>query len=123
MSATFIMKIKDLQAETVLGVFDWEKRAKRIVILNIELHIHSSKAGDSDDMQDAVDYAMLEENVINRLEASHYNLIERLVTDIGQLILSLDKRIAKVTVEADKPGALRVARSVSVSALFNQHNS
>jgi len=116
----FIMNIKDLKAETILGIFDWEKKAKRPVILTIELHLEKSKAGDSDDMSDAVDYAMLEENIIKRLEASNYNLIERLVTDIGQLILSLDKRILKVTVEADKPGALKQARSISISATFNQ---
>lgn len=116
----FIMKIKDLQAATTLGVFDWEKQAKRLVVLNIELHIDEDRAGASDAMKDAVDYAMLEERLLARLEASSFNLIERLVTDTGKFILSLDKRIARAVVEADKPGALRMARSVSISAVFNR---
>jgi len=99
----------------MLGVYDWEKKAKRPVILNIELHIAEGKAGDSDDINDAVDYAMLEQHVIERLEASSYNLIEKLAADIGRFILSLDKRITKVVIEADKPGALKQADSVSVT--------
>jgi len=114
----FIIRIKDLQAQTILGIYDWEKKAKRPVVLNIEMHIVDGKAGDSDAIEDAVDYAMIEQRIIERVEAASYNLIEKLVADIGAFILSLDKRIAKVAVEADKPGALAHARSVSVSAEF-----
>ena len=35
--------------------------------------------------------------------------------DVANLVLSLDSRIEKVTVEADKPGALAHAKSVSVT--------
>ena len=119
----FIIKIKDLQGLTTLGVYEWEKQAKRLVVLNLEMHLSDHKAGDSDNMEDAVDYAMLEERIVQRLENSSYNLIEKLVTDIGTYILSLDKRIDSVSIEADKPGALRQARSVSVSMVFNRPSS
>lgn len=114
----FIMTIKDLQASTVLGVLGWEKQSKRLVVLNLELHINTDHAGVSDEMNDSIDYAMIEDKILRRLDAANYNLIERLVTDIGQFVLSLDKRVAKVLVEADKPGALRMARSVSIKASF-----
>jgi len=119
----FVLKIKDLQASTLLGVYDWEKQAKRLVILNIELHISGANAGTSDDIKDAVDYAVVEEKILRHLESSSYSLLEKLVTDIGRLILSLDPRITKATVEADKPGALRMARSVSVCAEFIRNHS
>jgi len=113
-----ILKIKDLQASTMLGVYDWEKLAKRTVVLNIEMHVETDKAGVSDDMKDTVDYAMIEDEIVKQLEASSYNLIEKLVNDIGKVVLSLDKRIKSVQVEADKPGALKMARSVSVTGIF-----
>jgi len=110
-----IIKIKNLQAFTTLGVFDWEKEAKRRVVLNITLHIADDRAGGSDDLKDAVDYNLIEQRVTKRLDAASYNLIERLVVDMAGFILSLDSRIAKIFIEADKPGALRQSDSVSVS--------
>lgn len=114
----FTIHIKNLHASTVLGVYEREKHKKRPVILNIALEITDTKAGDSDDFRDAVDYDRLEKAVVARLEDGVYGLIEKLVTDIGTFILSHDTRIAKVRIEADKPGALQHADSVSVVREF-----
>jgi len=111
-----IMRIKDLEVATILGVYDWERAEKRPVLLNIELYVSCDNAGKSDELKDAVDYAVLEQKVVEHLSSSSYNLLEKLVYSVGELLLSLDKRIAKVIVEADKIGALKQARSVSVSA-------
>ncbi len=116
----FILKIKNLQALTVLGIYDWEKESKRLVILNIEMHVVDYKAGDTDTIKDAIDYSLIEQSIVQRLETASYHLLERLVKDIAQCILSLDARIAKVSVEADKPGALRQADSVSVSLTLDR---
>ena len=113
-----IMRIKDLQALTTLGVYDWEKTAKRLITLNICLHISCDEAGKSDDINNAVDYAILEQKILSHLNNSSYNLLEKLVADVGNLLLALDARITKVIVEADKIGALKQAKSVSISAEF-----
>jgi FolB domain-containing protein len=111
---TFIIRIKDLQAETVVGVYDWEQNKKRPVVLNLALEIGGSNAGESDMLSDTIDYAMIERRVLLHLENASYQLIEKLAQDIAKLVLSLDTRIEKVTVEADKPGALKYAKSVSI---------
>jgi dihydroneopterin aldolase len=116
----FLLKIKDLQATTTLGVYDWEKQAPRQVILNIDLSVAAGMAGTSDDLKDAVDYATLETSVLAHLDRASYQLLETLVTDVAKLLLSLDARIRHVRVEADKPGALRMARSVSVTTELSQ---
>ena len=117
----FTLKIKDLQAHTTLGIYDWEKQAPRLVILNIELQVNTPTAAHTDNIADAVDYATLESVIITHLENNRYELIERLVADVASLILSQDPRITKVILEADKPGALNHSRSVSISATFSQH--
>jgi dihydroneopterin aldolase len=110
----FTIKIKDLEAKTVLGVYDWEQKQKRVVILNIALEMDSNTVGISDEISDTVDYALVEQRILAHLEQNSYQLIEKLVADVAALVLSFDTRIAKITVEADKPGALEHARSVSV---------
>ena len=114
----FTLKIKDLKAETILGIYDWEKKAVRPVVLNLELSLSDAITGHSDAMKDSVDYDLIEQRVLQHLSANSYNLIETLVSDIGKLVLSLDQRILSVRIEVDKPGALKSARSVSVSQLF-----
>ena len=120
MTRMLIIRIKDLQAQTILGVYDWEKTAQRPVVLNIEMQVVDDGAAASDNIEDAADYDKVSQRIIERLQSSSYNLIERLVADVGALILSLDQRIAKVTVEADKPGAIQSARSVSVRQEFSR---
>jgi FolB domain-containing protein len=116
----FIIRIKDLPTRTILGVYDREKMAKRRVVLNIELQIEGCRGGSSDAINDAVDYDIIEERVMQRMENASYNLIERLVTDIAEFIFTLDTRIARISIEADKPGALRQAESVSVSLTLDR---
>lgn len=116
----FTICIKNLRANTVLGVYGSEKNKKRPVVLNISMMVDTASASSSDALKDTVDYAAIESKVVQRLETSSYGLIEKLVNDIGVLALSLDKRIASVKVEADKPGALQHADSVSVSGEFSR---
>lgn len=111
---SFTIRIKDLKAETVVGVYDWEQGKKRPVILNLALKVNAS-GGESDLLHDTVDYAMIERRVLLHLENENYQLLEKLAQDVAHLVLALDKRIEKVTVEADKPGALEHAKSVSVT--------
>lgn len=116
----YTIRIKNLRAQTVLGVYDEEKNTARPVVLNIAITADTKSASYTDKLEDAVDYALIEQKVVQRLEASAYGLIETLISDIGAMILSLDKRIASVEIEADKPGALAHADSVSVESKFKQ---
>jgi 7,8-dihydroneopterin aldolase/epimerase/oxygenase len=116
----FIIKIKDLQAKTTLGVYDWEQKRKRPVILGIEMQVTDGRAEESDQIKDTIDYAMIEQKVVERLSGHSYQLIERLVKDIGEFILSLDTRIDSVSIEADKPGALKHAKSVAVRMIVQR---
>jgi len=110
-----ILKIKNLRLLTTLGDYAWEKEAKRIVVLNIELHIDDEKAAQTDQLSDAVDYVVIEACLSAHLDGAEYNLLEKLAADCAQLVLSLDHRIKKVILEADKEGALKQADSVSIT--------
>ncbi len=116
----FTIRIKEMKAEVELGVYDWEKGVKRPVVLNIEMDVNSAAAGASDVLDDAVDYAVIEQRILETLSKNVYQLIEKLVTDVARLVLSLDTRIARVWVEAEKPGALASARCVAVAVELRQ---
>ena len=117
----YTIKIKNLRTPTIVGVYAWEKKSSRIILLNIEITIQDTKAGESDDIRDAVDYSNIEEKIIKNLANTDYNLIECLVTDIARIIFEIDNRICDITIEADKEGALRHAESVAILQTFKRN--
>jgi FolB domain-containing protein len=105
--------IRDLTARCIIGINDWEREKKQEVVINVTLHADLSRAGASDRIDDTVDYKDLRNRILSAVETSEYFLIERMAEAIAELCL-MDPRVERVDVSADKPGALRFARSVAV---------
>ena len=61
-----IVYISDLQIETVIGIFDWEREVKQVVSLDIEMATDIRKAADTDDIQFAINYKAIAKRVIKR---------------------------------------------------------
>ena len=109
-----IIHITDLHLRTVVGTYEWERKVKQDVILNITLEFNAKKAAKSDKIKDTVDYKGLTKNIIRKVESSKYFLIEKLAAQILNIIMKTPG-VEEATVRIDKPGALRFARSVSVT--------
>ena len=109
-----IIKIKNLRLRTFVGIYDWEKKDKQDVIINVELEFDGEKSQISDNIEDTVNYKTITKKIINYVENGNFNLLEKMAG--GIISLSLENPEVKcVTVTIDKPGALRFADSVSVS--------
>lgn len=106
--------IKNLRLRTIIGIFDWEKKEKQDLIINVRIGFDGSKAQQTDAIDDTLDYKSITKAIIEKVEQTHYNLIEKLVSDLHDLIFNYDK-VLWSHVEVDKPGALRFADSVSIS--------
>ena len=109
-----VIRIKNLRLRTIIGIHDWERKAKQDVIINVTIDFDGAKAGESDQIEDTVDYKTITKKIISEVESSSYYLIEKLSTKILNLIME-DHRVNQVAVEIDKPFALRYSDSVSVS--------
>ena len=105
--------IRDLLARCIVGVFPRERTKKQDVIINITLHADLRKACRTDRLEDSVDYKTVKEKVLALVEGSAFMLLERLAERIAEVCLE-DRRVARVQVSVQKPGALRFARSSEV---------
>ncbi len=108
-----IIFINELQIETVIGIFDWERQIKQTVVLDLELATDISKAAASDHIDDTIDYKTLTKTVITFVEASEFQLVETLAERVCELVRS-DFNVAWVRLRLNKPGALRGARDVGI---------
>lgn len=109
------IRIKNLRLRAIIGIYEWERKNKQEVVVNVEFEFDGEKAANSDAIEDSVDYKTLTKKIISEVEGSSFQLLEALSSHILGIVMD-DARVKRATVEVDKPGALRFAKSVSVVA-------
>jgi FolB domain-containing protein len=104
--------IRDLLVRGLIGVNEDERVSPQDILINLTLDVDVRAAGQSDDIQDAVNYRTIAKQVIEYTEQSAHCLVERLATEIARVCLE----------HVEKPGALRFARSVGVEIDRSREN-
>jgi len=108
-----IVFIRDLQIETVIGIYDWERKVRQIVSLDIDMASDIKKAADSDNIDDTLSYKMVAKRLIGFVEQSEFELVEALAEKICEIILG-EFNVPWVRLTLNKPGAVRGSKSVGV---------
>ena len=75
-----------------------------------------SKAGKSDNIDDALDYKKIGKSIVNLVENSSFFLVEKMAEEIASLVLT-NEQIEEIKLRVEKPGALRGSKSVGVEIL------
>ena len=81
-----IIFIKELCVETVIGIYDWERKIKQMICIDLELGTNILKASNSDDVKDTLDYKSVAKTVKSFLEKSEFMLVETLAEETIKLI-------------------------------------
>lgn len=105
--------ITGLRVECIIGINDWEREVKQEVVIDITLHADLTRAGESDDIADTVNYRDISKTIQDHVEASSYGLIEAMARNIANICLD-QEGVLRADVSVHKPGALRGADSVGV---------
>jgi FolB domain-containing protein len=105
--------IKDLVARGIIGVNDWERKKAQEILINITVFTDTSKAGESDDIKDCVDYSALTKKILAHAESAARLTVEALANDLVKICLD-QKGVKKAIVRVEKPGAVRFSKSVGV---------
>lgn len=105
--------IRDLRIPTLVGIFEWERRIRQEIRLDIEMGFDIRKAAGSDNIEDALDYKAVSQKVKAFVEGSEYQLVEALAENIARLILD-EFEVNSVKLTLNKTGAVRDARDVGV---------
>ncbi len=116
------IRIHDLHIRCIVGVYPEEREKKQDVIINVTLYADLRKASESDRIEDTLDYKAVKKAIFQLAEQSSFFLIERLAGAVAETCLTWPI-VQGVTVTIDKPGALRFARSVSVSITRNKRGN
>jgi len=105
--------IKELRIPCLIGIFDWERKKKQIVSVDLEFPSPIEKAARSDKIQDAIDYKKIAKRTIDYVGSSKFYLIEALIENLAQILLK-EFKLKEITLQIEKPGAIRGARTVGI---------
>ena len=108
-----IVFIRELRADTIIGVYDWERRIRQSVVLDLELASDNRRAAVSDGIEDAVDYAAISARLLSFIEGSEFQLIETLAEQLANIVLE-EFAVPWLRLRLAKPGAVARARDVGV---------
>jgi dihydroneopterin aldolase len=105
--------ISDLRIPTTIGIYDWERRVRQTISLDLEMGADIRAAAATDAIGDTLDYKAVAKRLIAFVEASEFQLVETLAERIADIVLGeFDVPWLRLTVH--KPGAVRGSRDVGV---------
>ena len=108
-----IVFIHDLKIDTVIGIYDWERKIRQAISLDLEMATDISKAAKSDNIDDALSYKTVAKRLIDFVEESEFELVEALAEKICSIVLD-EFPVPWVKLTLHKPGAVRGSKSVGV---------
>lgn len=109
-----IIFLRGLQAETVIGIYDWERQIKQTVVIDLEMEANVREAALHDKIEHALDYEAVTKCTISFVQESQFQLIETLAEGIAEVLLS-KFNLPWIRLTLTKRGAIAAAREVGVT--------
>jgi len=105
--------LSEVKVQTKLGVPEWERMTPQTIILDIEIGYDLSKACQSDDVNDTIDYGAVVSRVRDTLQENSFQLVEKLAEHLCQLILK-EFNALSVKIKVAKPTILPGLKALGV---------
>jgi len=71
-----IVYIRDLEIETVIGIYDWERRIRQTIRIDLEMGTDIRRAAATDRIEDTLNYKAVAKRIIAFVEDSRFELVE-----------------------------------------------
>jgi len=105
--------LHDLRIETIVGIWDWERKIRQTVSIDLEMGADIRRAAASDHIDDTLNYKNVAKRVQQFVGESEFQLVETMAEKIATTILE-EFDIPWIQVRVNKPGAIRGAKDVGV---------
>jgi dihydroneopterin aldolase len=105
--------IRELKVEAIIGFWEWERRVKQIVSIDLEVGTDARRGAATDSIRSALNYEQLAKRLIEFVGASQYQLVESLGEAIARIAIT-EFGAPWVKVALTKPGAVDGARDVGI---------
>ena len=105
--------LDELKIETIIGIWEWERKIRQTVIIDLEMSADIARAAATDDVADTLNYKSVAKRLQEFVGESSFQLVETLAERIA-LIVRDEFGVDWVKVTVHKPGAIRGSKDVGV---------
>ena len=108
-----VIFLTGLTTECIIGIWDWERRVKQKVVIDLEMGADIRRAASTDSIDDTLDYKRVAKRLLAFVAESEFQLVETLTERIAQIVVT-EFGVPWVRVRLNKQGAIRGARDVGI---------
>ncbi len=108
-----IIFLNELKIDTVIGIWEWERKIRQTVVVDLEMSADIRKAAKTDSVEDTLNYKQVAKRIQQFVGDSSFQLVETLAEKIAGIIRD-EFGVEWVRVSVNKPGAIRGSRDVGV---------
>lgn len=108
-----VIFLTGLTTECIIGIWDWERRVKQKVVIDLEMGADIRKAAASDAIGDTLDYKNVSKRLLQFVSDSEFQLVETLTERIAEIVVT-EFGVPWVRVKLNKQGAIRGSRDVGI---------
>jgi len=105
--------LDELKIDTVIGIWDWERKIRQTVIIDLEMSADIVRAAATDNVEDTLNYKSVAKRLQEFVGESSFQLVETLAERIAGIVRD-EFGVAWVRVTVHKPGAIRGSKDVGV---------
>ena len=105
--------IRGVEVQTIVGVWDWEQKQSRPLILDLEMGLDLRRAAASDQLRDTVSYQAVTDRLIEWSAAQRNQLLETLAELLARRLFD-EFPILSLRLTMSKPGAVAAAKDVGI---------
>jgi dihydroneopterin aldolase len=109
-----VVFIEDLRIDTVIGIYDWERKIRQTITLDLEMAFDNRKPAASDKIEDTLDYKKVAKRLIAFVEESHFELVETLAERCADIVRD-EFGVTWLRLKLSKPGAVTGSKAVGVA--------
>ncbi len=113
--------IEGLRVNAVIGIFEWERQIEQPILIDLVMTVDTRAAAVSDDIQDAVNYALVAEQAADLTKSLKPQLLETLANKLAEMILNHFSTVQTVQVRVKKPLAVKGAQAVGIEIIRERH--
>jgi dihydroneopterin aldolase len=108
-----IIFLHNLKVDAVIGIWDWERKIRQTVEIDLDMAADIRKAAATDAVEDTLNYKLVAKRLQGFIAESEFQLVETLAERIAGIVIG-EFDVRWVRVRVNKPGAIRGARDVGV---------
>jgi len=105
--------LTELKVDTIIGIWEWERKIRQTVIIDLEMSADIAKAAATDSVEDTLNYKSVAKRIQSFVGDSSFQLVETLAERIAGIIRD-EFGVQWVKVRVNKPGAIRGSKDVGI---------